>query len=197
MQKVGGHEMLSPKTSSPESSADTIIRASTVFSPKILQDGSALIPMLCPNTPHIAHLPKLRCSISTWIFSSLLGFLSKFHFLWEELSYLMSGSFTFPPSFSYFSGGFERRMRQAHIRIFTSPSACKRNQISEPTYSLRCGNLLTVHNMPKLHLLNFFRNSRSREGTLTQRVSAQQWVEITVTKSKQGRQWQHGKLALI
>lgn len=74
MQKVGGHEMLSPKTSSPESSADTIIRASTVFSPKILQDGSALIPMLCPNTPHIAHLPKTAVLYVHLDFFLSLGF---------------------------------------------------------------------------------------------------------------------------
>lgn len=36
MQEVGGHEMVYPKTSAPESSAGTIIRASTVFAPKTL-----------------------------------------------------------------------------------------------------------------------------------------------------------------
>lgn len=117
--------------------------------------------MALPHTHTVPKQPSCSSFAETAIlrthlgFSSLLGFLSKFHCLWEELSYFMSGKFTISPPFAYFSGGFEIRIWQAHKRIFTSPSACKENQISEPTYPPRCGNLLTVHNMPKLHLLIF------------------------------------------
>lgn len=68
MPEVGGHEVHSPKPCAPESSADVILRAHTAFTPRAPWDGSAFMPMLSPNRPHVAHLLKLPCSTSTWVF---------------------------------------------------------------------------------------------------------------------------------